>query len=363
MSSINYIGEVLRTRLSHYCEEVLYGSRPDIHVLRPEVFIYFDKHVRNSDAHNCFFEFAAPSWIKLIEARRFYDAQKLWEELLTLTRQWESQRRSPVHKGTPFYFWAVTSILTDDLDKGFLLMHQALVEDQRTSGEKNPPTPAHSFVCLDAQNQRQFFKDYVDEAARFLADLMAKYREKNGMSLCFDDFVARFLQNTDLEEIRFYFVYVLCRTKRFFDTIVPSLTENIIGSLMETGIIFDLCLTVENTIKIKNNIKYSRRLTFIKHLGFLATQSKLSLSENELGEINSEFNNDFENALNSLLTGQILPSLNRRLNPIEEDLVISYGFRNLGAHSLESYNIIFENFEEIIERVINSLFFTIEKVY
>jgi|SRR5918996_1351579 hypothetical protein len=39
--------------------------------------------------------------------------------------------RGTIHKGSAYYFWAVTCILKEDLEKGFLLMHQALEEDMR----------------------------------------------------------------------------------------------------------------------------------------------------------------------------------------------------------------------------------------
>jgi len=51
----------------------------------------------------------------------------------------------------------------------------------------------------------------------------------------------------------------------------------------------------------------------------------------------------------------------KKPSPIEEDLLILYGFRNSGAHDLNSKKLVYENFEVISQRVLNALFFIIEK--
>jgi len=48
---------------------------------------------------------------------------------------------------------------------------------------------------------------------------------------------------------------------------------------------------------------------------------------------------------------------------IEEDLTITYGFRNFGAHRIEDQPVVYKNFDKISERILNALFFSIEKLY
>jgi hypothetical protein len=51
------------------------------------------------------------------------------------------------------------------------------------------------------------------------------------------------------------------------------------------------------------------------------------------------------------------------LQPIEEDLAITYGFRNFGAHKVEDQPVVYQNFDEISMRILNALFFSVEKLY
>ena len=49
--------------------------------------------------------------------------------------------------------------------------------------------------------------------------------------------------------------------------------------------------------------------------------------------------------------------------PIEEDLATIYGFRNFGAHKVEDQPVVYQNFDEISRRILNALFFSVEKLY
>jgi lipopolysaccharide biosynthesis regulator YciM len=61
----------------------------------------------------------------------FFSAEQVWQLAVQIATQWETLNQSKyrIHKGAAYYFWAVTCILKEDLEKGFLLMHQALEED------------------------------------------------------------------------------------------------------------------------------------------------------------------------------------------------------------------------------------------
>ena len=79
---------------------------------------------------------------------------------------------------------------------------------------------------------------------------------------------------------------------------------------------------------------------------------------------NSLFQNNFYQTVYDLLNSQYTSShLDFSLNSIEEDLIITYGFRNLGAHRIEDQPIIEKYFQEILNRVLNVFLFTIEKLY
>ena len=74
-----------------------------------------------------------------------------------------------IHKGAPYYYWGVTCILKEEIEKGFLLMHQALEEDKKSATiVKFQNAPSYTFVTLDYLQQKQLFYDKVKEIANFL---------------------------------------------------------------------------------------------------------------------------------------------------------------------------------------------------
>lgn len=102
---------------------------------------------------------------------------------------------------------------------------------------------------------------------------------------------------------------------------------------------------------------------FSEHLKFLSGRSSLNLNDQRIGELNDAFKNNFSNTLQKLLNSQYQFQDGTTLQPIEEDLAITYGFRNFGAHKVEDQPVVYQNFNEISRRILNALFFSVEKLY
>jgi len=139
-----------------------------------------------------------------------------------------------------YYFWGVTCILNGNLEKGFLLMHQALEEDKKTHQTKTPKTPAYSFVTLDYENQNQFFIPKVREIAEFLKENLDSYRSSRGGTLTLSGFKSKFLEESTLQEVVFYFIFELFRLKKLLEEINQRLTQNVFSSLLQANTIFYL---------------------------------------------------------------------------------------------------------------------------
>ena len=52
-----------------------------------------------------------------------------------------------------------------------------------------------------------------------------------------------------------------------------------------------------------------------------------------------------------------------KLQAIEEDIAIIYGFRNSAAHKIRDRPYIHGNFNEIVDRLFNVFFLAVEKLY
>ena len=97
-----------------------------------------------------------------------------------------------VHKGTALYFWGVTALRRGDLDRGYLLMHQALEEDKRNWGVITPTKPAFALVSLDATNANQWYRSWVFNQATFLGELIEQYSQFYKRVLNFAEFPRAF---------------------------------------------------------------------------------------------------------------------------------------------------------------------------
>jgi hypothetical protein len=131
------------------------------------------------------------------------------------------------------------------------------------------------------------------------------------------------------------------------------------GSLLQTNAIFDLCLVTDKVIQYKN----PQEKFFRGHLEFFSQKYGLKLDGTKLKKIGADFDNIFSDTLQKILSSQYKFIDGSSFELIEEDLAITYGFRNRAAHKLGHENIICDNFQKISQRIFNSLFFIIEKLY
>jgi len=287
-------------------------------------------------------------------------AQIVWEFALSPANQWEQDNfPSAIHKGTPYYFLAVTAILNGDLDRGFLLMHQALAEDIRATGQPLPVTPASSLVTLNYQNQNQFFGREVRDTANFLEKYLSDYCDKYSSVLTLDEFRNRLLNISDLKESFFLLVFTLFKLKNLIRKIDSTIRSNDFAGLIEIGTLFNLCLVIDSVINYKNTSQNQ----YIYHMKFLSDSCGLSLNINRLKKINGAFIRDISAVINALLNGTWTFQDGTSLSFPEVDLAMSYGLRNLSAHKIRSIPMIYQHIEDIFQRVINVLFLSVESIY
>lgn len=244
-------------------------------------------------------------------------------------------------------------------------MHQALDEDRKTRSTETPSTPAYAFVTLDPTQKNQFFREKVKEISTFVKALLTNYDATRGGLLTFPQFQTRFLKQTNVQEVVFYFVYAIFRLKKLLDEIYPRMRHNVFSSLLEANALFDLCLSVDVFIKSKYRSP-STHATFGVHLNFLSGSghhglpTPLSFAGGRVGELRESFTRNFAGTLQNLLDSRFRFRDRSRLQPIEQDFAIVYGVRNFCGHRIENQPIIYQNLEEISQRVLNTLFFLVE---
>ncbi len=320
---------------------------------------YFQPNQSHAD-QDAFFNRFTRIWLDLIRKCRYFEATNVWNIALNLAFQWEQKNQSnTIHKGTPYYFLGVTAILNNELEHGFLFIHQALEEDKKALKNESPHTPAYSFVTLDYAKQEQFFRPKVEEISSYLSKRIDKYAKSRNGTLTIDQFKTKFLECTALSEEVFLFVFILFKLKLMLE-IDDRLKQNVFSSLIHARLLFDICLVLEKAIEHKNpNSKPGSKLFFPAEIKFLSQKASLSIKDSVIKQLSSDFDTDFAKTIDDIL-GSKHPL---KLSDIENDLAIAYGIRNFVAHRVEDQPVLYKNLEELSQRLLNALFFAIERLY
>lgn len=320
---------------------------------------FFSQHEADTNSHDKFFNNFTIIWLKFLREGRYDKAESIWEIALSPPLKWEQNNQGKyIHKGTPLYFWAMTSILKGDLDKGYTLMHQALKEDIRTSGEQLPKTPGFFFATLNYLEVGQAFRAFVLVQAEYLSKLIESYSTNHARQFTLEQFQGHFLSNPPNPDTVFLFAYTLARFLQLEKTPQYALLSDFAGQL-EMNLLFDISLVIDSTIKTKNPNKWK----FIDHMALLARRGNLDLNKRKLQKINSSFTNDFDATLKALVDGTFAFNDGSGLSALGSDVAITYGLRNHGAHSLSSVSTIWMQFQRIKQGLFNTLFLAAELLY
>src|SRR6202044_3581791 len=179
------------------------------------------------------------------------EAEHIWEQALQPAQHWEQTHQGQhLHKGTPYYFWAMTALLRGHIDHGYLLIHQGVAEDIRTTGQPTPNTPGFALVTLNDTMVEQAFRQWVVEQASFLSNLVANYNTTHQRRLTIDDVKRRFIANTtDLETI-FLLTYTIARL-RTIARLPDHSTNNPFAGQLQINLLFDVTLVIDSAIRVK----------------------------------------------------------------------------------------------------------------
>ena len=351
---LNDLGHNVNDQFVSWYQSMFGVSAIDMGRFKTNSYAYFNYVENETDKfikHDSYFNNFTPAWSSLINQKRFTGAEDIWKAALEIALEWEKERHLRIHKGTPYYFWAVTCFLTEDLERGFWLMNQALIEDIITFENNEPDTPAKFFLYFEPKVAQQFFRKKLLEIKEFLNNRLIKnYSTSRSRTFDYSLFESKFLKNPQItKDVKFHFNLNVFRLEKILKQQKPH-EKNTIASLLCLEIIFDLCRVFEYLISNGN-------LFF--HVKFFACRYKATTIITNLQNSNDFKTPDFMNTLNQILGGTYKIN-NSSLDEIEKDILITFGFRNFGAHRIEENKLIINNFESIVQSVLNSIFLAIE---
>jgi hypothetical protein len=301
------------------------------------------------------------SWTSLW---RFYlklgmmkNAQEVWDFALEITDSVE-KGSAKIHKGTPYYFYAVTLVLGGDIDRGFMMMHAAVEEDKRSFGKGYKNAPAYAFVTLNFEKRDQFFGNWVRSIAESIESVLFDYNQRRAPTLSMSDFRAKFLKDDSLLDVVLLFVYTISKIRHSNQEDIPRIPETDFSSLYEARSMLNLCLILEEVMK--NRCKLKNNATFAPCLEKLSKQKRLVLV-GETSALNGRFVKNRWKTLEDLLNGNYVLSNGKQVaaQSVECDLAVAYGLRNFAAHSIKQQKWIHDNISSILISLFNSLFFVV----
>jgi hypothetical protein len=362
--SIEDIGQLMNQQFQKLYEYYLLGKNIDLNKFYNESSDYFDNN-SSADTHDRYFNNFTPLWGLLLQRGLFFHADQLWQIAIEAAKKWEENQQNQnymIHKGAPMYFWGVTCILKEDLEKGFLLIHEALNEDRRNiNSDDIQGTPAYAFITLNYEQQKQYFRHKVLEISQFLEQKLNAYQVSRGGRLTMSELKKKFLQNSHLVEQVILFVFELFHLKKLLSENKQGLTHNIYGSMLMVQSIFTFSLLIDNIIKNKYNNPDPHEQQFIDLLIYLSEKANLKLDKSKLLKVKKMFTDDPSQTVEGLVNSRSI--LRTKIQPLGEDMALSYCFRNAAAHKIGDRPYIHVNFNNIVDRFFNLFFLAVETLY
>lgn len=315
-------------------------------------------------------------WRSLLDAGNYRHAEHIWERALQPALSWEQAapgRR--LHKGTPYYFWAMTALLRGDIDYGYLLIHQAVDEDIKSTGLATPNTPGYALVSLNYERVDQAFRAWVVAQTAFLNDLITNYATTHHRAFTIDDVKHQFIDHPPNVETIFLLTYTIARLRNI-SGLPRHTTCNPFAGQLELNLLFDITTIIEEAIRHKNpNIHLPNKktkLTFVHQADFLlqACAHPLNLLDttghpitDPLGRINRAFEDNFDTTLTAALNGTLAIQPNAALDSLQCDIALAYGLRNHAAHHTGTAPTIWQRFPDVQQALFRVFCAVIDHLY
>lgn len=321
---------------------------------------YFTRHPITNPVQDQFINNFTPIWRNLLLTSQLGPAQQFWQHILSMINNLESYFNARIHKGSIYYFWGGTAIVNGELEKGYSLMHAALIEDSDTTNNPQPDTPAYRFVFLDYNDPRQYFLELLRSQGRVLESFLPYYVNLSASNLDGDSFRNRFLAVHPNREAVLLLAYTIARIEKRSQN-PQSEANNAFAGMLDFNMLFDLVLVIDASIQARSNIGWQ----FFNLARHLSDEANLDLSQQRLEHINNEQRRtgNFANVVIALLNGSLSMPDQGQLSPLAANIAIAFCIRNHAAHNIVSQPLVPRYTDQLLQALFNTLFFTVDALY
>lgn len=319
---------------------------------------------------------------RLLKNKQYIQALNFWINILKFVEEWENtNKQKALHKGTPYYFSAVASILQNDFDTAMMSMHNALKEDKKNAPNIWTDLPAYNFLTLNDKKPDQYLKPYINWIIEFIRKCLDgkgnelriyknHYKAVRNGELSYAQFRKKFLDSQNVsEDLKFFFVYSIISLWHLHRLHKNKLGDDLMAPLIFTNSLLTLILVVDNLLKTWNNPNLNRKY-FSDHLYSIAIKEnwiKPQCNKDKYNmdlDLNNRRDKIFNNWCKELIRfrgkNYIKSSSRRIIGNLESDFILTCGLRNFSAHTVEGQSFLWKNYTKILQSVLNCLFKTIE---
>lgn len=303
--------------------------------------------------HDGFFNNFTIAWQDELSKGNYRLAIYIWEKAIGFAKDWESDRNSHIHKGTPLYFQSVTYLENDEIEVGFALMHEAYLEDYfKNNNSDDFTSPGKSFIEFQVGDNTAFYRTKLNDIKRFFENEFL-----GNSDFSFDNFKNDFSDNQNIPIlIKYQFLLNLFRIWKSYKYFNGFKTTNNLVGLLYMESIFGLCRLIEPIYKKTKDPNPNSNKDIYSNLCGTTPNIFQQINIRNFG--NSGFIREMQNILNNQTIN--LGRNQHSLSDDEKDILLSYGLRNLSAHDLYNSDFINEKIKEILQSIFRALFKTIK---
>jgi hypothetical protein len=303
---------------------------------------------------------------RFLESCQYVLARGFWLEIVSQVSQWESLHDVKVHKGHPYFFLAFSSLLSGDLEAGFVYAYNAIKDDE-VLGELCPhlhyPQEAPIYVtALMLDHKANTMYDLVMELRRELERHIASYRAEFNRVFTIQDFDLKFLRSSELKlkSLRYLFVFCFWSLVELRRKTDPETLRNDFSKLRNLNLTFSLCLLIDKLLEANPRIgKDTMAANVIQVCNDQGWLSRAELAQLEKAYGIDISQGDPDDVLEILLPMNV--AVGPRLAAKEAiHYLVAWNLRNYGGHRIAEQKSLVDDFDTILQVLIRCIILSVD---
>ncbi len=254
----------------------------------------------------------------------------------------EEEEQKHTHKGAIYFNIGQGLFKKGNVENALYFIHRGLIEDdmKHVGIEIFPRVWSYQLIILD----KKFSHPYINDMIKFLTTYILKSNYN------YNDIFNKFLNLPSLEKsnnlkwldhVAFFHFLLLQLKKRI--KFPEDIFDSVLGNLISSNIIGELCLLIESICKLKLESKGIKGLNVYNDI-YPVLKKKYTWT--------GTFRNiDFdESNLSNTLIDIFNNSYRGSTNQFENSFYLSWGLRNKVHHKVDTISLLRDNFNKIIEK-------------